>query len=82
MVSVEALEQECARIVREGYSTENEEYQVGLIAIAVPVMNAASAVVGGLACHAPTARLSLSMAVSHLPELREAAKRLGSTLTD
>jgi DNA-binding IclR family transcriptional regulator len=82
LTSAEALEQECARIARDGYSTENEEYQIGLIAIAVPVLNTSGAVVGGLACHAPTARLSLSQAIKHLPELREAAERIGGTLTD
>jgi DNA-binding IclR family transcriptional regulator len=82
LTSADELEQECARIVRDGYSTENEEYQIGVIAVAVPVQNTSGAVVGGLACHAPIARLSLSRAINDLPELREAAKRLGGTLTD
>ena len=82
LTSAEDLERECGRIVHDGYSTENEEYQIGLIAIAVPVQNASGTAVGGLACHAPTARLPLSQAINDLPELREAAKRIGSTLTD
>jgi DNA-binding IclR family transcriptional regulator len=80
LTSIEALEQECARIVREGYSEDHEEFLLGLIALAVPVVNASGAVVAAIACHAPSARFSLRDAIASLPAMRDAAHKLGATL--
>ncbi len=82
LTSVEALEEECARIVGRGYSTDNEEFLRGLIAVAVPVMATSGATVGAIACHAPSARLALQDAIGCLPALREAASKLATTLPD
>jgi DNA-binding IclR family transcriptional regulator len=80
ITNVERLEHECDRIVRQGYSTDNEEFLLGLIAVAVPVVNAAGVVVAAVACHAPSARLTLPQALERLPELQAAARKLGATL--
>src|SRR5689334_14306062 len=64
-----ALESELARIAKRGYSTDDEEFIIGLIAVAVPVIGPSRRVVGAVACHAPEARLSLARAIDHLPRL-------------
>lgn len=76
------LEAECARILRQDYSTDSEEFLVGLIAVAVPVRDAGGTVVAAVACHAPSARLPLAEALKRLPELRDAAQKLGASLHD
>lgn len=75
-----ALEAELGRIAKLGYSTDNEEFIVGLIAVAVPVVGSDGRVLGAVACHAPEARLSLAAALKHLPRLRQAATALARTL--
>ena len=76
------LEKECAMIARQGYSTDNEEFLLGLIAVAVPVVDQAGTTVAAVACHAPSARLSLREALKKLPDLTEAARRLAASLSD
>lgn len=64
------------------YSIDDEEFLVGLIAIAVPVRDRAGKVVAALACHAPLARMSIDDAERLLPRLRAAARKLSATLPD
>jgi len=75
-----ALRAECDAIARAGYSCDREEFVGGLIAVAVPVRDAAGAVRAAVAVHAPTARMSLDVAIARLPALRAAAKRMATLL--
>ncbi|PLP58979.1 IclR family transcriptional regulator [Mesorhizobium loti] len=79
LLSPDALEAEFAEILRNGYSTDREEFMLGLIAIAVPVLDANGRVVATLACHAPKARLSLEKAKRYVPVLQSAARKLART---
>lgn len=72
---------ELERIRDRGYSLDAEEFLVGLNAIAVPVRDTADrGVVAAIACHGPSARLSLARAVAALPQLTAAATRMAATL--
>jgi DNA-binding IclR family transcriptional regulator len=73
------LDAELARIAARGYSTDDEEFIIGLIAVAVPVIGATARVLGAVACHAPKARLSLARAIEHLPRMEAAAATLAKT---
>jgi DNA-binding IclR family transcriptional regulator len=70
------LEKECQDIVKQTYSIDREEFVVGLIALAVPVCDADGRVLGALAVHAPTSRLSVDGALKHLDALKKAALRM------
>lgn len=72
----QAFEGALAEIRAQGYSANNQEYNLGMIALAVPVRDADGRVVAALAVHAPAARLSLDGALAHLPALEAAAARL------
>jgi DNA-binding IclR family transcriptional regulator len=74
------LEQEIADIGRLGYSTDDEEFILGLVAVAVPVFDNRGRVVGAVAVHAAKPRLDLAQALEHLPRLRAAAAEIGETL--
>lgn len=80
LTDVVALEKECAQIVRLNYAVDQQEFILGLNAIAVPVKNTQGRVVGGIAIHAPTSRLSIDKAKQHLPALEDAAKRMAALL--
>ncbi|MGS1093935.1 IclR family transcriptional regulator [Aquamicrobium terrae] len=79
LTAPEALESEFATILRNGYSTDREEFMVGLIAIAVPVLDRNGRVVASLACHAPKARMSLEKAKRYIPVLQAASRKLSQT---
>lgn len=74
------LEANLEEIRSQGYSINYQEDSVGLIAVAVPVRDGHGHVVGGLAVHAPEARLSVGDARSLLPKLNQAADKIGNTL--
>jgi DNA-binding IclR family transcriptional regulator len=74
------LEAELAETASRGYGTDDEEFILGLVAIAVPVTDPKGRLVGAVACHAAKARLDLTQALQHLPRLRGAALDIGRTL--
>ncbi|MGF1629009.1 MAG: IclR family transcriptional regulator [Kiloniellaceae bacterium] len=56
--------------------TDDQEFLEGMVAVAVPVTDAAGRFVAALAVHAPAMRMSLEQMMNHLPALREAAGQL------
>ncbi|HRY06699.1 MAG TPA: IclR family transcriptional regulator [Hyphomicrobiaceae bacterium] len=80
ITNVEGMEREIKLIKERGYSIDKEEFIEGLVALAVPVLNAQGQTVAGIACHGPRSRLSVETALSHLPLLRRAAESLRMTL--
>lgn len=76
ITSAPALRRECEAIATAGYSLDREEFIAGLVAIAVPVRDESGQVRAALAVHAPRARLSVDQALSRLPALRAAARRM------
>ena len=75
-----ALQRACARIAADGYSTDDEEFIAGLIAVAVPVHDSQGQARAAIAVHAPSARMSLRAAEATLPKLRAAAGRMAGLL--
>ena len=80
LVSAKALRSECQAIAGAGHACDREEFVAGLIAVAVPVRDAAGAVRAAIALHAPTARMSLRAAIAKLPLLRNAAAKMSALL--
>jgi DNA-binding IclR family transcriptional regulator len=65
-------------IRRRGYATNNQEYTLGLVALAVPVQDDEGKVLAGLAVHAPIARMSLPACRARRPALQRAAERIAA----
>ncbi len=80
IVDVEKFTWELTKIRQQGYSTNDQEYVPGLIAVAVPITRSDGTVVAGLSVHAPALRLDLQTAISYLPPLQSAATRLAASL--
>jgi DNA-binding IclR family transcriptional regulator len=76
------LMDEIARIRDQGFSEDNEEFIDAMIALAVPVLDQHDRLVSTLSFHAPTPRMSMEVAHTHLNRLRKAAGDLGQLLTD
>ncbi|MCK0513027.1 IclR family transcriptional regulator [Aromatoleum buckelii] len=81
LVDRDALDTELDRLVRLGIGVDNEEFVRGMIAVAVPVFDKDRKVVAAVACHAPTARLSLDELLTCVPHLRTAADEMTSVLS-
>jgi DNA-binding IclR family transcriptional regulator len=70
------LETELRQIRREQVSFDRQEYLVGVICMAVPIVSSTGGMLAALAIQAPKARLSVQSAHGHLPMLRGAAGEL------
>lgn len=79
ITDVKALDVELASIRRQRRATDNEEYLVGLVCVAVPVPAHDGRTVASVAVHAPVARMTLDRALAHVPALERAAEALGAT---
>lgn len=78
LTAPELLEAECKAIRASGISINREEYHLGLIGVAVPVRRNDNSVVAALAIHAPSFRMSVEMALKHVPLLQAAASDIAS----
>ena len=76
LVEPHMLEKACAQIRADGYSVDVEEFMLGLIGMAVPILDDKGDCRATMALHAPTARLKLENALAALPALRRAAERV------
>lgn len=75
------LRRRVERIRREGWATQDQEHDVGMVAVAVPVLRPGGGCAGALALSAPVFRHRLEDLVDMVPALREAAEELGARLT-
>lgn len=76
----DALGVHLKEIAGQGYSLDNEEFIRDMVAIAVPITENDGRFVAALAAHAPSVRMTPEVALSYLPNLRAAAKRLSRGL--
>ena len=75
-----ALEQELATIRKERIGVDREEFVQGMVAVAVPVLDDKDQMIAALACHGPTARISMTDLYEHIPLMRQAAVRAARLL--
>ena len=79
ITDIDLLEAQIERIVVTRVGTNNEEFQAGVIGIAVPVMDARARMIASVALQAPVARLSISRALEFVPSLQRAAADMATT---
>jgi IclR family transcriptional regulator, acetate operon repressor len=76
------LDAELKQIRKEQVSFDREEYLVGVVCMAVPVVGRNGETLAAIAIQAPEARMSVRGAREHLPALRRAADELAETFQD
>ena len=72
LCDMQALDPEFRSIRKEGASFDREEYLLGIVCMAVPILHGNRAV-AAVALHAPLARLSIDAARAWLPRMQQAA---------
>jgi DNA-binding IclR family transcriptional regulator len=70
------MEAELGRIAKRRIGIDDEEFVLGMVAIAVPVCADDGRVVAAVACHAPAARKSVEQLLEYMPKLEEAGVKL------
>jgi len=76
ITDLDALEEELARVERDGYATDNEEFLPGLVCVAVLVPSTRGRSNLAVALQAPVMRMTADKALQWLPTLKRAAKAL------
>lgn len=76
------LKEEIAKIRARGYSTDNEEFMDGMVAIAVPICDDKQRLLTTLSLHAPLQRSGIESLTRHLTILKEAASKLEKIAMD
>jgi len=76
------LDAELRQIRKEQVSFDREEYLVGVVCMAVPVIGMNGEMLAALAIQAPEARMNVQTARRHLPALRNAATELAGIFQD
>lgn len=76
------LESVLQAIRSNGYGTDNGEYLVDSVCLAVPVRDARGRVCAAIAVHGPAPRMTLKKGVAFVPAMREAAAALADLWFD
>lgn len=72
--------EDLAQIRQEGFAYSAGEYNQGAAALAVPVLDTAQNLVGGISIAGPAERFTRVLAQGFLPQLMQAAQQLGQRL--
>lgn len=76
IIHLDALESELRRIRKEQVSFDREEFLIGVVCAAVPVIGRNGEILAALAIQGPEARMSVENARDQLPALRRASRDL------
>ncbi|MFT9243389.1 MAG: IclR family transcriptional regulator, partial [Bifidobacterium aquikefiri] len=75
--SVEELERCLITVKDEGYALADEEYDSGVIAAAVPILDSRKQIIAAICISAPKFRTTREQILEWLPELKKAAYQIG-----
>lgn len=76
----EELARQIEQVRRQGWAGQSEENDIGMAAIAAPVLSSSGRLLGAVTLAAPLFRAELKDLCRHLPPLQEATAELGLTL--
>ena len=79
-ITAAALLADLAICAKRGYALDNEEFMVGMLAIAVPVTDRFGRYVAALAFHGPSQRLSIDILEADKGILLSGAEKLNASL--
>lgn len=78
----QALQGDLQKIRRQKFGIDEEEFVLGMVAVAVPVLDAQQRMIAAIACHGPTARISMQSLIKLVPKMRQAAKQMAQLFAD
>lgn len=81
LASATLLRQSLQRVRKRGFAVDREEYQGGVICVAVPVLSAENRVLGAVSLTATTKQTDLTTLETWVPQLRDHAETLAVDLS-
>jgi len=82
LTDVVKLKEELKRLSTLDIGVDNEEFMQGMVAVAVPLRSDEGSFYGALAMHAPSARMSMEDALSHIPKIQASAAELVALINE
>lgn len=76
ITSPEKLRDELDKTRERGYSIDDEEFMIGMVAVGVPILDPQGRLLATLSTHAPVMRCSLEQIIEFVDPLKEAAIKL------
>jgi len=80
LTTLDALREDLARIRRRGYSTDNEEHELGVGCVATPILDPAGHALAAISISGPTARILHADTADVAGVLREHAEAVSAAL--
>ncbi len=80
LTSMAALQEDLAKIRRRGYSTDNEEHELGVGCVATPILDRAGAPLAAISVSGPTTRILHADTADTAGLLREHAEQVAAAL--
>ena len=77
IADADVLETELLAIRERGFATNDQEFTIGVVGVAVPILDSTGRAIAALACHAPVARISLDELKAYIPKMEKSARTLG-----
>ncbi|WP_298253972.1 IclR family transcriptional regulator [uncultured Arthrobacter sp.] len=74
------LERELGRVTEDGYGTVMEEFEIGLNAVAVPIVSHLDMVIGAVSISGPAFRFDPAAVPELIGELKEAGRRISARI--
>ncbi|MDR2134280.1 MAG: IclR family transcriptional regulator [Treponema sp.] len=74
------LREELEKITRQGYSIDNEECEMGMRCVAIPVRDYTGAIIAGLSVTGPAVRMTFEKIHQNLPEMFAVSRQLSALL--
>jgi len=81
ITSVPKLEAQLQQVRTRGYAINDREQNIGIVGIAVPILDREGKILAALALHGPDQRLTVKTAVAFVPQLQAAAEKLAENWT-
>jgi DNA-binding IclR family transcriptional regulator len=81
LASEAVLRQSLERVRERGFAVENEEYQAGVICVAVPVLSAENRMLGAVSLSGSTRRTDVAELEAWVPQLRDHAEAIAVDAT-
>jgi IclR family transcriptional regulator, acetate operon repressor len=82
ITDLDELDRQFRKIRKSGFASNDQENLMGMVALAVPVVDSRNRVVAGLAIHAARARMDSAQLELHLPKLQAAADTISASIND
>ena len=79
VTSITKLEAQLKKIRTDGYALNDREQNIGIVGIAVPILDEDGKILAALALHGPDQRLTSKSAIGFVPQMKAAADQLAKT---